>query len=262
MSFYPLLKAPGCSGKTTLCNFPPNNWEDIRKESRCVNLTWAHNGVWRSVKLGELAFGAMQEFTYVDVAAHVPEGTLPLLSLAPSPFPEYSNSLPAGIHGTATPSWRAALCLESPFFSTCYQGELDPFPVPGSLLTFPPFMQFGPEIENYMLLINLEKSAQQRICTLEIYKSASPERLCGSFEVRSNAISVVSLDSTSMGPQDLPVIICKGMSGVPLFFSRTADGAYLSIEHTHPPASYVVHGKRRDAQKMLKTHWFARLGEL
>jgi hypothetical protein len=260
MSFYPVLWAPGCMGQTTLYNFPPNNWEDIRKESRYVNLTWAQDGVWRSVTLGELAFGAMQAYTRVDLAAYVPEDALPLLSLASSPFPAFSQSLPTPMQGTITPNWRATLGLVSPHATTCFQGELDPFPAPGSLLTFAPFLQFGSGIENYMLFLNLEKSPQIRTSIVEVYDSAVPERCRGSFEVRNNTISIVCLDDAGMGPEDLPVIISRGMSGIPLYHSKTVDGRYMSLEHTHPPASYVIHGKRWDAQRILKNEWFAKLG--
>jgi len=50
--------------------------------------------------------------------------------------------------------------------------------------------------------------------------------------------------------------ICRGLAGIPLYFSRTVDGVYLSLEHTHPPGSMVVHGRRWDIQKMLKNFWF------
>jgi hypothetical protein len=261
MSFYPVLSAPGCIGQTTLYNFPPNNWEYQLKDARFVNLTWAQDGHWRSVALGELAFGAMQTYTRADLPAYVPEDALPLLSLASSPFPECSECLPTSMHVTIMPNWRATLGLVSPLASTCYQGELDPFPVPGSLLTFAPFVQFGSEIENYMLFLNLEKSPQTRTSTVEIYDSAVPGRCRGRLQVRNNAVSIVNLDDTGMGPEDLPVIKCNGMSGIPLYFSKTANGSCLSLEHTHPPASYVIHGKRLEAQKILKNEWFAKLGQ-
>ena len=260
MSFYPILAAPGCAGQTTLYNFPPNNWEGMRKERRLVILTWAQDGTWRSVTLDELAFGAMQTYTRAGIASKVPDDALPLLSLSPAPFPECSESLPASMQGTNMPNWRATLGLVSPLASTCYQGELDPFPAPGSLLTFAPFIQFGAGIENYMLLLNLEKNPKTRTSVVEIYDGAKPARRLGSSEVCNNAVSVVSLDGLGLGPEDLPVVICKGMSGIPLYFSKTVDGACLSLEHTHPPASYVIHGKRWDVQKILKTEWFARLG--
>jgi hypothetical protein len=261
MSFFPVLAAPGCTGHTTLYNFPPNNWEDGSKERRLVNLTWAEEGAWRSVTLGELDFGGIHAYTRADVAAYVPDDVLPLLSLASTPFPEHSENLPSGMPGTHMPHWRATLGLVSPLASTCYQGELDPFPAPGSLLTFAPFMQFGEDIENYLLFVNLEKSAKARTSIVEIYDSAAPAQCHGSFEVRNNAISVVSLDGAGIGPENLPIIVSKNMSGIPLYFSRTVDGTCLSLEHTHPPASYVIHGKRWEAQKLLKDDWFAKLGQ-
>jgi hypothetical protein len=262
MSFYPMLAAPGCTGQTTLFNFPPNNWEDRLKQARLINLTWAQDGVWRSEVLGKLDFGAIRTFSCADVSAHVPDDALPLLSLSHAQLPECSKSLPASMQGTNMPNWRATLGLVSPLASTCYQGELDPFPAPGSLLTFAPFIQFGSGIENYMLLLNLEKNPQPRTSTVEFYDCAKPARCLGRSEVRNNAVSAVSLDGLGLGPKDLPVVICKGMSGIPLYFSKTVDGACLSLEHTHPPASYVIHGKRWDAQKILKSNWFAKLGKI
>lgn len=258
MSFYPVLAAPGCIGQTTLYNFPPNNWEDLRNHDRCVNLTWAEYGYWRSFTLGVLPFGAMQAYTWDDLSPYVPEDALPLLSLARSPFPECSECLPKTMQGTTIPNWRATMTLLSPLASTSYQGELDPFQAPGSLLTFAPFMQYGSGIENYMLFLNLEKSPQTRSSIIEIYDSAVPGGCITKFEVRNNALNVVSFDHIGIGPDDLPVIICKGMAGIPLFFSKTSDGRSLSLEHTHPPASYVIHGRRWEAQKFLKNNWLAK----
>ena len=260
MSYYPILTAPGCTGQTTLHNFPPNSWEDKSKDSKLINLTWVQDGLWRSEVLGEIAFGAMRTFSQDDVAGHVPIGTLPLLSLCAGPLPSVSDVLSANGQRTNMPAWRATLGLESLAASTCYQGELDPFPVPGSLLTFAPFVQFGEGIENYLLLLNLEKNPQKRTSQVEIYDSANPGRIVGCFEVCNNSVSVVSLDGLGIEQDDLPAIVCKGMSGIPLYFSKTLSGSNLSLEHTHPPASYVIHGRRWEAQKLLKNKWFSRLG--
>lgn len=262
MSYFPILEAPGCVGQTTLHNLAPNNWEGVRKETRLVNLTWPQSGCWRSVVIDELAFGTVRTFVRSDVVALVPHDAMPLLSLGVEPLPSNSDTLPPSIGATCTPAWRATLALASSATSTCYQGELDPFPAPGSLLTFAPFLQFGAGIENYMLLLNLENNSNTRTSMIEIYDSATLEQKKGSVEVRSNSITAVRLDGLGLGPEDLPVLICRGMSGIPLYFSKTVDGAYLSLEHTHPPASYVIHGKRWDAQKILKTEWFAKLGQI
>lgn len=262
MSFYPVLKAPGCIGQTTLCNFPPNNWENKSTKPRLVNLTWAHEGLWHTLTLGELAFGAMQTYTLSHFSSFIPEDVLPLLSLTSSPLPTCNPCLPCAKTGTHYPNWRATLALTSAHGSTSYQGELDPLPAQGSFLSFAPFLQFGNGIENFMLFLNLENNPQPRSSVLEIYNSRTLGRCLGSFEVLNNALSIISLDKSDLGPEDLPVIISRGMSGIPLYFSKTTDGRHLSLEHTHPPASYVIHGRRNEAQRILKSSWFAQLGSV
>ena len=125
------------------------------------------------------------------------------------------------------------------------------------MLTFGPFLQFGASLENHLILLNVENSAVSRTSELEVFDAAG---LClkGRFKVRNNAANVIPLDGLDLGPEDLPLFICRGMAAIPLYFSRTRDGAFLSLEHTHPPASLVVHGKRWEAQKLLKNRWFAK----
>ena len=259
MSFFPILSGPNCIGRTTLHNFPPNNGEEISKSPCLVNLTWAHDGVWHSLSLDELTFGSSLSVNRRDIDQFMPEHALPLLSLSTTIYPKVSGSLPIFKLGCNTPAWRATLELVSPFTSTGYQGELDPFPVTGSLLAFPPFIQFGDGIENYMLLLNLEENPQPRATKVSIYKSCQPSDRCGLFEVQSNSISVINLDGL-FEPDDLPAVACQNMSGIPLFFSKTNDGSFLSLEHTHPPASMTIHGKRWETQKLLKQYWFKKLG--
>jgi hypothetical protein len=261
MSYYPILSAPNCIGFTTISNFPPNNWEGIRQQRRLVNLTWSDNDLWHSVTLDELEFNSMRTFRRVDIEAYLPSDALPLLSLSAEPLPKQSETLPINMNGTYLPAWRATLGLMSQLSSTSYQGELDPFPTPASLLTFPPLIQYGFEIENYMLFLNLERRANLRVAAIEIYKSADPGHLIDKVEVRNNNVSVVSLDKYKFNPSDLPVFVCRDMTAIPLYFSKTRDGAFLSLEHTHPPVSYVVHGNRWGAQKILKARWFSKLGQ-
>lgn len=258
MSYYPILKAPGCQGWTTLCNFPPNNWETRDATEKFVNLTWAEEGAWRTENLGMLACDAMRTISIEEISGMIPDGVLPLLSLAASKLPAYSDNLPRiDAPRTLVPAWRATLGLSTTNASISYQGEIDPFASPGSLLTFCSFIQFGAEIENYLIFLNIENSPTARTSQVEIY-NAEKTALKGTFEVRSNDATIITLDGLGFSPIDLPLIICRGMSAIPLYFSKTCDGSFLSLEHTHPPASYVVHGKRREAQKILKKIWFSK----
>lgn len=262
MSYFPILAAPGCTGWTTLCNFSPNNWEAPSSVEMHVNLSWAQDGLWRTTSLGVLPEDAMRTVAYGEIANMLPEGSLPLLSLSAEALPAESVALPKlQSITTATPAWRATLGLASDKTSACYQGEVNPFPPLSSLLTFPPFLQLGECIRNYMLFLNLEAGPAFRTAMIEIYDAAHPDLLLASYEVRSNSINVVDLDGLGFEAGQLPMIICRKMTGIPLYLSSYGDGEMLSIEHTHPPASYVVHGKRWDAQKLLKNLWLAKAGE-
>ncbi len=260
MSYYPLLKAPGAHGWTTLCNFSPNNWEISRREQqKFVNVTWTSGGVWVTRNLGFLASGAFRTITSQDVAGIVPVDSLALLSLTRTPPPVESGVLPKlDVAQTSVPAWRATLGLSTSAAQTSYQGELDAFPPQGSLLTFGPFLQFGDNIENHLILLNIETSPASRSAELEIYDAAGL-KLKGRFPVCSNAANSIALDGLGFEPGDLPLFICRGMAAIPLYFSSAMDGAYLSLEHTHPPASLVVHGRRWEAQKLLKNRWFGKV---
>lgn len=261
MSYYPILKAPGVQGWTTLCNFPPNNWESGRCRSQRINVTWRTDDGWRTQTLGDLAPGSARTIRAADVAEIVPEEALALLSLSDSVPHSPGPVLPGlGSGKTRVPVWRATLGLSSPLAQTSYQGEIDPFPPQGTLLTFAPFLQFGADVENYLLFMNIESAPITRQADLELYTADAME-LRGKVPVRSNQINVIPLDGFKFGATDLPTFICRRMAGIPLYFSRTRGNGHMSLEHTHPPASLAVHGKRWEAQRLVKECWFKRLAQ-
>ena len=259
MSFYPILNAPGACGWTTLSNFSPNNWESSHLGQQFVNITWASDGMWLTKTLGVIAPSTFRTVNAGEVADIVPDESLALLSLSSEPLPSESTMLPTlGLNRTSVPAWRATLGLSSSSAQTSYQGELDFFPPQGTLLTFGPFLQFGEDVQNYLLLLNLEMSPLERFAELEVYDAAelSPR---GRFTIFNNKLNCISLDNLDFEEDDLPLFICRGMAAIPLYFSYAKNGSYLSLEHTHPPASLVVHGKRWEAQKLLKKRWFERV---
>jgi hypothetical protein len=258
MSFYPVLNAEGCGGWVGLSNFPPNNWEIWGCQSQFVNVTWASGGVWMTKNLGVLAPGAFRTITAKDLEDVVPADVLPLLSLTRTPPPAESAFLPKlDTFPASVPAWRATLGLSTAYAQTSYQGELDAFPSTGSLLTFGPFLQFGDGVKNHLILLNLESSPARRTAELEIYDAAAL-KLKGRFLLGNNACTCISLDGLNFEPSHLPLLISRNMTAIPLYFSSSMDGAFLSLEHTHPPASLVVHGRRWEAQKLLKNRWFAK----
>jgi hypothetical protein len=259
MSYYPILDIPGVSGWTKLYNFPPNNWEARREREQWVNFTYSTGEKWVTESLGKLPFGEVRTVTADELRGRMKTNAIALLSLTHNPLPPSSLLLPVlGGPTTTIPAWRATIGLSSAWAQTSYQGELDTFPPSGTLLTFGPFLQYGIGIENYLIFLNAENSAVTRSAEIEIY-DASGLNLKGRFTVRNNSPNMIALDDLGLNAEDLPLIICREMAGIPLYFSRTTDGAFMSLEHTHPPASFVVRGSRWEAQKLLKKHWFTKV---
>ena len=258
MPYYPILKAPFAKGWTTIANFPPNNWE-LKSSNKFVNVSWAIGGVWNTKNLGLLMAGKFVSFTDADLKKTVPEDAFPFLSLTSQNLPNSSSSLPYLTDKTSIlPISRATIGLKTKSFRVSYQGEINQFPDPGSLLSFSPLIQMGDEIKNYLLFLNLESSAVLRVAEIEIFDSKTRE-LKYKTKVENNRLTVIPLDELLFEPNSLPIVICREMSGIPLFYSIALDGTFLSLEHTHPPASFVVHGRRWDVQKILKQKWLARL---
>jgi len=259
MAYYPILDISGVAGWTKLYNFSPNNWEARRQREQWINFTFSTGGEWVTETLGKLPFGAVRTVTADELRGRMKTNSIALLSLTPTLLPPSSLSLPV-LSGsrTNTPAWRATIGLSSAYMQTSYQGELDPFPRNGTLLTFGPFLQYGIGIENYLIFLNAENLAVTRTAELEIY-DANGLNCKGRFTVRNNSSNMIALDDLGLNAEDLPLIICRDMAGIPLYFSRTSDGAFMSLEHTHPPASFVVHGSRWEAQNLLKKHWFTKV---
>jgi hypothetical protein len=263
MSYYPILKAPDFEGWITLCNFPPNNWERVRSVRRYANLSWSDGALWHHKTLEEIESNELRRFSSSSLSDFMPEEKTAFLSLTEQALPAQTPILPADEDNkTVYPFWRATLGLRSKAGSeTAYQGEIDPFPAPASLLTFGHFLQCQQNVRNLLLFVNLEASPEGREGQIEIRKADAPRELLRSARVSNNAITCISLDGLGLTDDDLPLIVCRQLAGIPLYLSSTEDGRSLSLEHTHPPASTVVHGQRWLAHKQLKQLWFSRASQ-
>lgn len=263
MPYYPILIAPECEGVTTVFNFAPNNWEEGSKITRFLNVSYSDGDIWHSACLGAVEYGGSVSVTRSIVSTFI--GGIDLdtafyLSLGSDPAWGVSDVLPkSSIPATSVPAWRASLKLVAfNGASSSYQGEISAFPAFGSLLSFGYFLQASPEINNTLLFVNMEKSAKQRKGLMELRDAKFPSKLLAEFEVTNNRVNVMSLDDLGFTNQSLPLLVCRQMSGIPLFFSHTRDFSALSLEHTHPPASTVIHGNRFEAQRVMKKFWFSK----
>ena len=76
-------------------------------------------------------------------------------------------------------------------------------------------------------------------------------------KVITNSTNVIPLDKYNFHPNELPVFICRSMAGVPFGLGIGKNNKMLSLEHTHPPASFAVHGERYGIQGEIKRQWFS-----
>lgn len=255
MAFYPLIKIPDFFAKTTLFNFAPNNWEVSNIQApKFINASWAQGGLWHTQSMFLIDPGGYSEVTSEQCSTFADDAHI-FLSMSCEFLSETGTKLPNILQGgTSYPQWRANMQISSQFACTSYLGEISPFPSRSSCLSFGGMIQ-PPPAKNALIFMNLEQSAINREEVLEIYDSTTGQQI-DEFRIRNNSINLIELDLKQLESCSLPVIICRAMGGIPLYFSRDDASSSLSLEHTHPPSSYVVHGDRNAVQRELKKYWF------
>jgi hypothetical protein len=256
--FYPIIKVLDYEGWTTVSNFAPNDWENKDIGAKIIHILWTDGNQWRCRVLTDLAFGKSFVVNTVDLSEEMLQNNLAFLYPSTVKLPAILDTLPSEKNWiTHVPAWRATVGIKSPMAQVSYQGEMEPFPEKASLLTFHPFLQFD-DFDNYLITINLQNSPSTQSSDLEIFNS-SQKMYIDSKHIKRNSATVVPLNDYPFTQSDLPVFINKEISAIPFGFGRTKNGHLLSLEHTHPPASFVLHGNRMAVQSGIKASWFKKL---
>ncbi len=258
MPFFPLSNILDTKGFCTVHNYTPNNWQNTEANIKTLWAIYSDGNHWMTKKLESIEVGDSKTIHYEDFGLPTMANISPLIALQfrRTNLPERLDSLPSQEFAfTTAPEWRSTVGFSLGTTQTSYQGEINPFPPKASLLTFHPFIQYN-EINNYFAFINIEQNPIYRTALLEIY-NARTLKLIDTVEVRNNSTNVIPLDIYNFTAQDLPVFVCRSMAGIPFGFGINAEAPMLSLEHTHPPASFAVHGQRFMVQKKIKEHWFS-----
>ena len=257
MAFFPLANTSKVTGYCTLHNYPPNNWEPIEE---CQKLVWAlysDGENWITKNLGKLGIGESKTYNYSDIYQGDEKNAQPLILLQfrKTPLPERLAALPDHeFTYSKIPEWRATVGFSLNTANTSYQGEINPFPPKASLLTFHPFIQFH-EANNYLLFFNVEKIPIFREEEIEIYEGNS-KKFIDKIKIKNNSANLIPLDKYDFLPDQLPIFVCRTMAGIPFGLAVSHNKQMLSLEHTHPPASFAVHGERFKVQGSIKSQWF------
>ena len=257
MSFFPLLTIDKTIGFCTVHNFSPNNWEKIKPSAKSLWAIYSNGEKWITKELDFLQIGESKTYYYDDFKFKKKNNSNPiiLLQFRKTPLLSALDFLPSHeFNFSNTPEWRSTNGFQLNNTETSYQGEINPFPPKASLLTFHPFIQYG-DLDNYFIFLNIEQSPSYRKAKIEIY-NAETKILLDKVYVKSNHINVIPLDEYGFKPNELPLFICRTMAGIPFGFGISDKNKMLSLEHTHPPASFVVQGERYLVQKKIKKKWF------
>ena len=166
------------------------------------------------------------------------------------------TSLPTHTLPTTTPIWRSTVCVYRDNSSASYQGEIEPFPEKATLISFIPFMQKKINVSNYLIFLNLESKPNKRKGSLKFSTVRQPELIIKDTEIKSNSCNFIDLNNLNIEDDELLVCYTKSMSGIPLFLSFSNDDSTMSLEHTHPPASFLIHGNRNNLQRIIKENWY------
>ena len=257
MAFFPLANTSKATGYCTLHNYPPNNWESIEECPKVVWAMYSDGENWITKNLGQLGIGESKTYFYNDIVSEedIDPQPLILLQFRRTPLANRLSVLPDHeFTYNKIPEWRSTVGFSLNKAQTSYQGEINPFPPRASLLTFHPFIQHH-EVNNYFLFFNIEKSPVFREEEIEIFE-ANTKSFVDRIKIKNNSANLIPLDLYDFSVDQLPVFICRSMAGIPFGLAVSQNNQMLSLEHTHPPASFAVHGERFKVQAEIKRQWF------
>ena len=255
--FFPILKSNEIyQGSTVVHNFPPNDVQNIVHKSRYLNLIWMEANSWKTKLITRLKPLESKEVFYDLIKPKGTNNDLLIMCITDEPLPPIMTSLPTHTLPATTPLWRSTVCIYRNNSSASYQGEIEPFPEKATLLSFIPFMQNKININNYLIFLNLESKPYSKKGSLKFSTVREPELIIKDAEIKSNSCNFINLNSLNIEDDELLVCYSKSMSGIPLFLSFSNDDSQMSLEHTHPPASFVIHCNRSNLQKVIKKNWF------
>jgi hypothetical protein len=253
------MKVLGLKGFLELTYMPPNMWENRVKSELNVYLIWTDGNLWNVDFYGKIKFGEVIRITTEDIDHKYMTSGVCLFYPTTEVLTGPVEVLPTNESWSSRiPEWRCTTGFYNTNAQTSYQGEIFPLPQKANLLTFHPFIQYG-KVDNYLLVLNISKNPEIRDSTINFFNSVDLHKK-GIATVSTNSATCIPLNSIGYLPTDLPLFISPSMAGIPFGLGISRDGQMLSMEHTHPPASFVLFGNRNAVQGKIKKTWFNKAG--
>jgi len=257
--FFPLMKVLDLEGFLELSYLPANNWENRFRKKLNVYLLWSNGNSWNVELFGKIKFGEVLRITTSDVDENVMKSGVCLFYPTTDVLDGPLKALPSKeFWSSRIPEWRSTTGFFNANAQTSYQSEIFPLPPKANLLTFHPFIQYG-EVANYLLVLNISQDPMIKESAIEFLNSVDMKKM-GKAHVKTNSATCIALDGLGYLPTDLPLFISPSMAGIPFGLGISHDKKMLSMEHTHPPASFVLFGNRVGMQSKIKKAWFKKAG--
>tara|TARA_B100000029_G_scaffold498712_1_gene567936 strand:- start:492 stop:974 length:483 start_codon:yes stop_codon:yes gene_type:complete len=156
------------------------------------------------------------------------------------------------------PAWRANIKIQSHSTACSYQGEIPSSLTEKnlSLVSCSPMIQSNLKISSYFYLVNLNVNPHKFKFKINILNK-NKENIYSEYFF-TNTINMLDLNHLNINFNDKMYIFTSEVrGGIPIYFSKSHDNKSLSLEHTHPPTEYTVHGNRIFFQKEKKNFWFS-----
>ena len=256
--FFPLMKTPNLNGFCDLVYESPNNWENRIHKPISLYLLWSNGNRWLSKKISEMNYRDEIRLVTNDIDEKCLATGLALIYPSLEPIEPELSTLPSRkVWYSEIPAWRNTSGFYNEFTQVSYQSDIEPLPSKASLLTFHPFIQFGDVINN-LLVLNVTNDPKIQSGKISMFNSFDKSFVADTL-ISTNSLTTIPLDIYSFKPTDLPVFYSPEIAGIPFGLGIAKSGKMLSLEHTHPPASLVLHGNRRAIQGKIKKSWIEKL---
>ena len=252
------MKTPNLNGFCDLVYESPNNWENRIHKPISLYLLWSNGNRWLSKKISEMNYGDEIRLVTNDIDEKCLATGLALIYPSLEPIEPELSTLPSRkVWYSEIPAWRNTSGFYNEFTQVSYQSDIEPLPSKASLLTFHPFIQFGDVINN-LLVLNVTNDPKIQSGKISMFNSFDKSFVADTL-ISTNSLTTIPLDVYSFKPTDLPVFYSPEIAGIPFGLGIAKSGKMLSLEHTHPPASLVLHGNRRVIQGKIKKSWIEKL---
>ena len=172
---------------------------------------------------------------------------------------KYSQKLIHENYMNSIPAWRANIKIQSHSTACSYQGEIPSSLTERnlSLVSCSPMIQSNSNIFSYFYLVNLNSHPSKFKFKVNILNK-NKETIYSDYFF-TNTVNMLDLKHLKKDfNEKMYIFTSEERGGIPIYFSKSKDNKSLSLEHTHPPTEYTIHGNRIFFQKEKKNHWFSK----